>query len=84
MSGQPGLGKTTLARIVAREMGGRLVETVGAALRSPDDMAAQLVRIKPHDVLFLDETVAPQPHDGILEYHVPVNADLDGNAVGNA
>ncbi len=45
MSGPPGLGKTTLARIVASEMKGRLVETVGAALRSPDDMAARLIRL---------------------------------------
>lgn len=62
MSGPPGLGKTTLARIVATEMHGRLIETVGAALRSPDDMAAHLIRLKPNDVLFLDEIHAVPRH----------------------
>lgn len=62
MSGPPGLGKTTLARIVAHEMGGRLVETVGAALRSPDDMVAHLIRLRANDVLFIDEIHAVPRH----------------------
>jgi Holliday junction DNA helicase RuvB len=62
MSGPPGLGKTTLARIVAAEMKGRLIEVVGAALRSPEDIAVHLLRLKPHDVLFLDEIHAVPRH----------------------
>ena len=62
LSGPPGLGKTTLARIIASETGGHLIETVGAAVRSPDDMAAHLLRLKPNDVFFLDEIHAVPRH----------------------
>ena len=62
LSGPPGLGKTTLARIIAGETGGNLIETVGAAVRNPDDMAAHLLRLKPNDVFFLDEIHAVPRH----------------------
>jgi len=55
LSGPPGLGKTTLARIIAGEMGSRLVEVVASNLQSPDEMAKHLVRLKAGDVLFVDE-----------------------------
>ena len=55
LSGPPGLGKTTLARIVANEMGSRLVEVVASNLQSPDEMAKHLMKLKPRDVLFIDE-----------------------------
>ena len=55
MSGQPGLGKTTLARIVASEMNGRLIEMVGSSLKNAAEMTAQLLELKPNDVLFIDE-----------------------------
>ena len=55
MSGQPGLGKTTLARIVATEMGGRLIEMVGSSLNNAGEMSAQLMELRPNDVLFIDE-----------------------------
>ena len=55
MSGQPGLGKTTLARIVASEMNGRLVEMVGSSLKNATEMTAQLLELRANDVLFIDE-----------------------------
>ena len=55
MSGQPGLGKTTLARIVATEMGGRLIEMVGSSLKTTTEMTAQLLDLRANDVLFIDE-----------------------------
>ncbi len=53
--GPPGLGKTTLAIVIANEVGGELVRTVGAALRTVKDMADLLLNIKPYMVLFIDE-----------------------------
>lgn len=53
--GPPGLGKTTLAHIIAREMGVRLYPTSGPALERAGDMAAVLTNLDPHDVLFTDE-----------------------------
>jgi Holliday junction DNA helicase RuvB len=55
MSGPSGLGKTTLARIVATEMGGRLVEMVGSSLKNATEMTAQLLELRANDVLFIDE-----------------------------
>ena len=55
ISGPPGLGKTTLARIVAHEMGSRLVEVVASNLQATDQMVKHLTRLKPKDVLFIDE-----------------------------
>ena len=55
MSGPAGLGKTTLARIVATEMSGRLVEMVGGAVKTAHDMTHHLLQLKPNDVLFIDE-----------------------------
>jgi len=76
MSGQPGLGKTTLARIVAIEMGGRLIEMVGSSLKNAGEMSAQLMELKANDVLFIDEIHAlprkleevmyPAMEDGVI------------------
>src|SRR5271154_7296522 len=53
--GPPGLGKTTLAHIVAREMGVNLRHTSGPVLERPGDLAALLTNLEPNDVLFIDE-----------------------------
>ena len=54
-AGPPGLGKTTLANIVAREMEVGLHTTSGPALERPGDLAAILTKLEPGDVLFIDE-----------------------------
>jgi len=53
--GPPGLGKTTLAHIIAREMGVNLRQTSGPVLERPGDLAAILTNLQPRDVLFIDE-----------------------------
>lgn len=53
--GPPGLGKTTLAHIIAREMGVNLRHTSGPVLERPGDLAAILTNLEPNDVLFIDE-----------------------------
>ena len=53
--GPPGLGKTTLAYIIAREMGVNLRQTSGPVLERPGDLAALLTNLEPNDVLFIDE-----------------------------
>ena len=53
--GPPGLGKTTLAHIIAREMGVNLRQTSGPVLERAGDLAAMLTNLEPHDVLFIDE-----------------------------
>ena len=53
--GPPGLGKTTLAHIIAHELGVNLRQTSGPVLEKPKDLAAILTNLEKNDVLFIDE-----------------------------
>lgn len=54
-SGPPGLGKTTLSHIIAREMGSAIETTTGPVIERPGDLAAMLTPLKQKDLLFIDE-----------------------------
>jgi 5-methylcytosine-specific restriction endonuclease McrA len=55
LTGPPGLGKTTMARAIAAELGVRLHDTTGSCLRTPDDLVQLLIGLGERDVVFIDE-----------------------------
>jgi Holliday junction DNA helicase RuvB len=55
MSGRPGLGKTTLARIVANEMESNLIELIASNIQDPQQLTTQLAALEEGDILFIDE-----------------------------
>jgi len=65
--GPPGLGKTTLAQIIARELGVNFRATSGPVLAKAGDLAAILTNLEPRDVLFIDEILYPAMEDHVLD-----------------
>ena len=61
LHGPPGLGKTTLAHIIAREMGAQIRVTSGPAIEKPGDLASMLTNLEEGDVLFIDEIHRMRP-----------------------
>src|SRR5712672_2994515 len=75
--GPPGLGKTTLAHIIAREMGVNLRQTSGPVLERPGDLAAILTKLEPRDVLFIDEIHRLSPVVEEVLYPAMEDSQLD-------
>ena len=75
--GPPGLGKTTLAHIVANELGVHLRHTSGPVLERPGDLAALLTNLEPRDVLFIDEIHRMSPVIEEILYPAMEDCQLD-------
>jgi Holliday junction DNA helicase RuvB len=75
--GPPGLGKTTLAHIVAHELGVNLRQTSGPVLERPGDLAAILTNLQPRDVLFVDEIHRLSPVVEEILYPAMEDGQLD-------
>ena len=75
--GPPGLGKTTLSNIIAREMGVKIRQTSGPVLERAGDLAAVLTNLEPHDVLFIDEIHRLSPVVEEILYPAMEDFELD-------
>lgn len=75
--GPPGLGKTTLAHIIAHEMGVELRQTSGPVIERAGDLAAQLTNLKEHEVLFVDEIHRLSPQVEEILYPAMEDFQLD-------
>ena len=77
LSGPPGLGKTTLAQIVARELGVGFRATSGPVIQRAGDLAAILTNLQPRDVLFIDEIHRLSPPVEEILYPAMEDGQLD-------
>jgi Holliday junction DNA helicase RuvB len=75
--GPPGLGKTTLAHVIATEMGVQLRGTAGPVIEKPGDLAAMLTNLQQHDVLFIDEIHRLAPAIEEILYPAMEDYELD-------
>lgn len=75
--GPPGLGKTTLSNIIARELNTKIRQTSGPVLERAGDLAAVLTNLEPHDVLFIDEIHRLSPVVEEILYPAMEDFELD-------
>ncbi len=84
--GPPGLGKTTLSRIVSNELGVSIKETSGPVIEKPGDLAGLLTSLEPNDVLFIDEihrlstVVEEYLYAAMEDYRIDIMIDSGPNA----